>query len=87
MEVTVDKNPLRNRKIKMQSGFVSVRDAAAKVSLHYNTVRDAILQGELPARRRGPKGRYKIAMTDFQDWFNHSFRSVRGAGNKRGASL
>ena len=49
--------------------FLTTRAAAQRVGMHPETIREAVRDRELKARRNGDRGRLRIAAEELSRWF------------------
>lgn len=49
--------------------FLTTRAAASAVGMHPETIREAIRNRDLKARRNGDRGRLRISADELQRWF------------------
>lgn len=56
------------------SRYLTSGAAAAHVGMHPETIRQAIRENELKARRRGFQGRYRISIAELERWFNEKHK-------------
>lgn len=59
---------------RVSQQWLTTREAAEVTGLHPETIREAVRERSLKARRKGHRGFYRISSQELQTWFNRTHR-------------